>query len=191
MLRFNGKQFRIGCRLFGLRQTSVCRDHGWPLDRNRFRRVRSGRGEAVETQLAAARIGRQLAAFRNFAGTERGARRSNPETLSYVACYVPAGSQGRWRFSASQPTRMARAKVSRSEYHVCNGVTGRSGPGSSRPTLAQAEAGRGGFGETAASAAKGSPSNGRFESWRNVRERSCTQPKKGRRRTAAAMSRVL
>lgn len=50
----------------------------------------------------------------------------------------PAGSQIRWRSSASQPTRMARAKVSRSECHVCNGVTGRPGPVSSRPSAAQA-----------------------------------------------------
>jgi hypothetical protein len=40
----------------------------------------------------------------------------------------PAESQIRTRSSASQPTRMARAKVSRSECHVCDGVTGRDGP---------------------------------------------------------------
>lgn len=40
----------------------------------------------------------------------------------------PAESQIRWRFSASQLTRVARAKVSRSECHVCDGVIGRNGP---------------------------------------------------------------
>jgi hypothetical protein len=45
----------------------------------------------------------------------------------------PAESQIRWRSSASQPTRMARAKVSRSECHVGDDVTGRPGPVSSQP----------------------------------------------------------
>jgi len=157
-----------------------------PGEAKHHRRSLLRRGKTTRSLLHV-EVGGQLAAFRNFAGTERGAQGSNPETLSYVACYVPAGSQIRWRSSASQPTRMARVKVSRSEYHVCDDVTGRSGPGSLRPTLARAGAGRGGSGETAASAMIGSPSDGRFESRRNVRERSCTQPKKGRRGTAVPL----
>lgn len=96
----------------------------------------------------------------------------------------PARSQFRWRSSASQPTRMARAKVSRSEIYFATASPVETAPHHLCPILRRKPKG---------GSRRRRRENG-FRATSAAAERAGAIPhgaEKGRRRTAAAMSRVL